>query len=127
MTRPEPTWLTVLALAVALAAAAAPAHAEPGDAFERLAEGGAIESLVLRALAGVDVDALLAGFEQSAEALAEGRPVDAAALARTQRQIDRQMQQAGPELARGAAGVLAPLLRELRTELGRELAGIGRD
>ena len=118
------------ALATALALSTAfslPAQAETGDALDRVLEGNVLESLVARALAGIDVDALIAGFERSAQAVAEGRPPDAEAMARSQAQIEEQMARTGPALARDAAGVLGPVLRELRTELAREMASAGRD
>ena len=70
---------TAFATALALTAGLSlPAHAEPGEALDRLLDGGAMESLVLRALSGVDFDAMIAGFEHSAQAAAEGRaPADA--------------------------------------------------
>ena len=115
-------------LTLALAAAfSLPAQAESDDAVERLLDGGVVETLVGRALSGIDFDALIAGFEQSAQAAAEGRPVDPEQLARTREKLDRQMAQTGPALARDAAGVLGPVLRELRAELAREMATLGRD
>ncbi len=104
-----------------------PAQAEAGDALDRVLEGNVLESLVARALAGIDIDALIAGFEHSARAVAEGRPLDAEAMARSQAQIEAQMARTGPALARDAAGVLGPVLRELRIELAREMADAGRD
>lgn len=119
---------TAFATALALTAGLSlPAHAEPGEALDRLLDGGAMESLVLRALSGIDFDALIGGFEQSAQAAAEGRAPDAAQMDNTRKQIEQQMAQTAPALARDAAGLLGPVLRELRAELARELATAGRD
>ena len=119
---------TAFATALALTAGLSlPVHAEPGEALDRLLEGGVMESLVLRALSGIDFDALIGGFEHSAQAAAEGRAPDAAQMDNTRKQIEQQMAQTAPALARDAAGLLGPVLRELRAELARELATAGRD
>jgi len=45
----------------------------------------------------------------------------------TRKQIEQQMAQTAPALARDAAGLLGPVLREMRAELAREMATAGRD
>ncbi len=125
MPRPAPALMATLALAAGLTSL--PAHADPGDALDRMLDGGVVESLVARALSGMDFDALLGGFEQSARAAAEGRAVDPSVLAQSQARVDQRMAQVGPALGRDAAAVLAPLLRELRFELTRELTAPGRE
>jgi hypothetical protein len=123
MRRTATTLTATLALAAGMASL--PAHADTGDAMDRLLDGGVVEALVSRALAGMDFDALLGGFEQSARAAAEGRAPDPGVLAQSQARIEQRMAQVGPALGRDAAGVLVPLLRELRLELMRELATPG--
>ncbi len=125
MRRTATTLTATLALAASLVSL--PARADTGDAMDSLLDGGVVETLVARALAGMDFDALLGGFEQAARAAAEGRAPDPAALAQSQARIEQRMAQVGPALGRDAAGVLVPLLRELRIELMRELGTFGRD
>jgi hypothetical protein len=120
MRRTIATLTATLALAAGLTSL--PAHAAPGDSLERLLDGGVVEALVARALAGMDFDALLGGFEQSARAAAEGRAPDPGVLAQSQARIEQRMAQVGPALGRDAAGVLVPVLQQLRMELMRELA-----
>lgn len=116
--------VSMLAAAGLLAASSLPAHADPGDAMERMLDGGAVESLVGRALSGIDFDALLAGLEHSTEAATQGRAPDPRVIGQAQARLEGQMAQTGPALARDAASVLLPLLRELRLELGRELPAL---
>ncbi|MDO5691724.1 MAG: hypothetical protein Q4G70_04480 [Pseudomonadota bacterium] len=124
---------TALVTALALTAGLSlPAQAEPGEALNRALEvgaleGDALESLLPRVLAGIDVDALIHVFEQSAQAAAEGRTPDPAQMDEARQQVERQMEQTAPMLAREAASALGPVLRELRAELARELASTGRD
>lgn len=123
---PRPACRLLIALSLGLLAVL-PARAEPAAALDRMLEGGAFEAVVLRALAGIDLDTLIAGFEQQAQAAAEGRVPDPEQMARAQARIEQQMAQTAPLLMQDAAGLLAPVLRELRHEIGRELAGIERD
>ena len=122
----RPTLPTAAALLIALGAAAGAARAEPGDAIERAVGSGVLERAVATALSRIDFDALITGFEQQAQAAAEGRAgTESDALARARGQMEEQARQAGPQLARGAAGLIGPVLREigheLRAELGAEL------
>lgn len=118
------TWHAALAGLMLLTGLSAQAQLErPADPLAHLGDSGAIEAMAARALSAIDTDAWISGFEQSAQAAAEGRapgpnPVLDAARAR----MERQMAQAGPALAREVGGLLGPLLRELRTEIARDLA-----
>lgn len=123
MRRPIASLLATCALALPVLSA----QAQTDDALDRLLEGGALERLVAGTLAGIDFDALIAGFERAAGAAADGRAVDPAEFDQLGRHLDRQLAESAPQLARGAAGILGPVLRELRAELGRELASAGRD
>lgn len=118
--------ITLLA-ACALALSSLHAQAQAADPLDPLLEGGALEQLAADALTAIDIDALLTGFERAAEAAAQGRPVDPTELDQLGRDWDRQWSESGPRLARGAAGLLGPILRELRAELGRELGPPQRD
>ena len=106
---------------------ALPAQAQADHALDRVLAGGALERLVTGMLARLDVDALIAGFERTAEAAAQGRAVDPAEFDQLGRHLDRQLAESAPHLARGAVGLLGPVLRELRAELGRELASTEGD
>lgn len=123
-----PSLLTASALALLVASPAQAQVPTPADdTLERLLDDGALEHAAASALAHVDLDALLLGFTQAAQATADGQPVDPGQADLLAERINRQMAAAGPPLARAAAGVLAPALQQLRAELGRELAGIERD
>ena len=119
MRRLTASLLTVCALTFVPALSA---QAQANDALDRVLEGGALERLVAGTLARIDVDALIAGFERAAEAAARGQTVDPAEFDRLGRHLDRQLAESAPQLARGAVGLPGPVLRELRAELGRELA-----
>lgn len=123
---PRPACRLLIALSLGLLAVL-PARAEPGAALDRMLEGGAFEAVVLRALAGIGLDTLITGFEQQAQTAAEGRAPDPEQLAHAQARIEQQMAQTAPLLMQDTAGLLAPVLRELRHELARELAGLERD
>lgn len=123
---PRPACRLLIALSLGLLAVL-PARAEPGAALDNMLEGGAFEAVLLRALAGIDLDTLIIGFEQQAQAAAEGRAPDPEQLAHAQARIEQQMAQTAPLLMQDTARLLAPVLRELRQELGRELAGLERD
>ena len=114
----------VLVAALLTLGLSAQAQTAPGrDVIDRLGQDGAIEALAARALSAIDTDAWISGFEQSAQAAAEGQaPGPNPALDAARTRMERQMAQAGPALAREVGGLFGPLLRELRAEIARDLA-----
>ncbi len=109
---------TALLTALMLTAAVSlPARAEPGDALDRAMNVELLEAVVLQTLSRIDLDAAINGFEQAAQAAADGRSsADNPELARARGALEQQMAQAGPQLARAAVGLLGPLLRAWRAE-----------
>lgn len=117
---------TALTALMLTAVVSLPARAEPGDALDRALNMGMLESVVLQALARIDMDAAIHGFEQAAQAAADGRAsADNPELARARGAIEQQMAQAGPQLARAAAGLMGPVLRAWRAELARDMVELG--
>jgi hypothetical protein len=102
----------------------APVAPAAGDALENAVANLPLERVIGSMLSSIDVDALALSLEQTAKAAADGKTPNAASqqpLQDLQAKMQQKAAAAAPELLRGMASLVGPMLAEMKRELSAEL------
>ncbi len=119
-------FLTLTALVVSGWGGAGLAHADTDAALEKAMANIPIEKILSQILSSIDTQALSQGLEKAAQDIAAGKAPEqgatSPAMQEMQAKLQKQIQTMAPELARGMASVIGPLVSGALTELKAELA-----